>query len=550
MFNKLSTTLAGIAIATSSAIAQTGFQTAESSYLNPTPGSDFTFQPIVTVGDLVPRTSGGPSDKYAFVGIPDAMGIYRDRVTGENVLFVAHETNSSTVTTPIPGATGFKGAFVSRFVLEADGSVRDASIAHGDLFLENTFQANTSPRAGDANAFTRFCSGAFAGPQHGMDRPLFFTNEESGSGNYDANGSQTVVVADGKMYTVPALGRVARETTTVQPRRDSKTVVISSEDAGSPSYMYMYVGTKLRRSSSVLDKNGLTNGKIYVLAGRDAQHNEGTFFTGSLPVKWVEVVNGASLTAAQLITAADAVGAFGFVRIEDIEFDPTQPTRSFFMATTGGSGPNTLGRLYEVTMNPLEPTAEGTMNVVYNADTIVRPGGTFTGTVGTLEAANGATGTLGSYSTPGAVGTGTDYCVSIDNIAVSGDWIICQEDRNSPADAVFAFYGRNGGVWSLDRNNGNAAKLQSTFNYAYVQARDGHSAPTAGRWESSGVIDSSAIFGPGTFVINVQGHIQGSPVNTGRTNAPNPAGGTFTRAEFLSAYAEDGQLLIMRPAAP
>ena len=137
--------------------------------------------------------------------------------------------------------------------------------------------------------------------------------------------------------------------------------------------------------------------------------------------------------------------------------------------------------------------------------------------------------------------------MSIDNIAVSKDFIVCCEDRNAPADAVFSFYGRNGGAWTLDRNNNYAAKLQSTFNYAYTEGRDGQTlgSNTRGRWESSGVIDSSAIFGPGTFVINVQGHLQSA--NHMRSNCPDGLGGVLSKANAVSAYAEDGQVMIMRP---
>ena len=543
-------TMAGLALA-SSLYAQ-GFLTGEDSYLLPTAGSSFDYQPIVTVGDRVPLTSGlgYAGSEYAFVGIPDAMGIYKDRVTGENVLFVAHETNSGHVSTPIPGQPSFLGAFVSRYVLNADGSIVSAGPAHKDLFLGNTFQADRPPQAGDATAFTRFCSGSFAGPEHGMDRPMFLTNEESGSGEYDANGSQSVLVADGRMHTIPDLGRVIRETTLVQPRRDARTVVISSEDGGSPSYVYMYVGTKQRRSTSVLDKNGFTGGKIYVLAGRDAQHNEGTFTTGSLPIRWVEVPNGKDLDDVALANAADDVGAFGFQRVEDIEFDPTNPTRSLFIGVTGGGGPNRLGRLYEVSMNPVNPIADGVLTVVYNADDIVTPGGTYTGVVGQLLG-TGANGSMGSY-TGGNIDNGTDFAVSIDNIAVNGEFIMVCEDTNSPANAVYTKYARNSGLWSLDRTNGNAAKLESTFNYAYIESRD--SLPfnfTPGRFESSGVIASDAVFGPGTFVINVQGHIQNTGgVLSGRTNAPSDTPGVnLTGSEFRSRYVEDGQVIILRPKA-
>jgi hypothetical protein len=485
------------------------------------------------------------------------MGIYKDSVSGENILFVAHETPSNVNQGPfdsLAGSTRYKGAWVSRFSLNGTtGAILNGSVAHKELFLENTQAAGVlgtrPPLQGDATGFTRFCSGSFAGREQGMDRPLFFTNEESGSGNYDAGGSQTVVIADGKMYTVPDLGRVIRETTIVQPRRDDKTVILSSEDGAAPgnvvSYMYMYVGTKLRRSNSVLDKNGLTNGKIYVLCGNAAHHNEGTFTTGSLAMKWVEVPNGAGLTAAQLSAQADILGGFGFIRVEDIEFDPTQPTRSVFLATTGGSGPNRLGRLYELTMNPTNPLANGTLNVVYNSDTIIYPNGSYSGASTGMLRTGFATGALGTY-TPGTIGT-IDYPVSVDNIAVSKDFIVICEDRNSPADNVFSAFARNGGVWTLNRNAAYAAKLQSTFNYAYVQGRDNSSGQTQGLWETSGVVTSDAIFGPGTFVIAVQGHCSTAQMRSNISKPAHLGGGTYTKAEAVAEFTEDGQVLIMRP---
>lgn len=534
--------LAGLALASS--LHAQGFKTGEFPYLLATPSSNFDFDPIITTGDRVPLTqgSGYSGSEYAFAGIPDAMGIYRDRITGQNILFVAHELPSGVQTTPLPGQDTFRGAFVSRFDMSPNGDIISGGPAHKELFANNVQIASEPPRGASGPAFTRFCSGSFAGPEHGMDRPMFLTNEESGSGNFDAAGSQSVLVADGKMHTLPDLGRVARETTLVQPRRDARTVVISSEDAGSPSYIYMYVGSKQRRSTSVVDKNGFSGGSIYVLSGRDAQHNEGTFTSGSLPIKWVEIPNGKNLDATALTIAADAAGAFGFVRVEDIEFDPAAPTRSLFVGVTGGSGPNNLGRLYEVTLNPTNPTADGTLNLIYNADQIVTPGGTYNGVVGSIE---NSVGSLGTYS-GGDITAGVDFPVSIDNIAVSRDFIMVCEDTNSPANAVYARYARNSGLWSLDRNNANTAKLESTFNYPAIESRDGLTFNfTPGRFESSGVIASDAIFGPGTFVINVQGHNQST---SGRTTALADDGvSTLTGSQFRTRYTEDGQVLIMRP---
>ena len=568
------TTLAGLALASS--LHAQGFKTSEFSYMAGTPSGNFNYEPLVTVGDRVPLT-GDATKSFAMAGIPDASGIYRDRVTGEIILFCAHEVGRDILSTAIPGETPFRGAYVSRYVLNNDGSVKSGNVAYTQVFQENALWGAT-PRSGAPSAFTRFCSGSFAGPSHGLDRPMFLTNEETfGSAQFSTSnaanptgdnlGAQSVAIFDGKMHTLPALGRVGRETTIVQPRRDAKTVIVSTEDAGAPSFVYMYVGTKQRRSASGLDKNGLTNGETYVLCSKNQHDNEGTFTSGSLAVQWRKVDNAKTLSDAQLIAAVDALGAFGFVRVEDAEFDPAAPTRNLFLATTGGSFSNRLGRLYQLTMNPTNPEADGTLNVVYNADTIITPGGSVTGArLGSLEndpdgtGPLESTGSLGTYTrVAGDIDAGIDYPVSIDNIAVSKDFIICQEDRNSPANEVFAKYNRNGAIWTLDRNNGNQAKLQSTYNYAQIQARDSHGALDRGLWEATGVIATDEFFGPGSFITFVQAHSQSNvyPVTDPvqyrgsiRSNMPDGNGGFLTRTQARAQFTEDGQIILMRPKQP
>jgi len=537
------------AIVCAASTALAGTFTTEPSYLVPTVDSDFEFVAQLTVGDRVPLTGGQPGEEFALVGIPDAQGVYRDPVTGEIIFFVAHELGNTTLSTPIGGQTPLRGAWISRFVLDADGSVISGGIAHKELFSNSTFVADRPPQQGDTVAFTRFCSGSFAGPAHGMDRPIFFTNEETfGSASYEtAKGAQSVAVIDGNMHMLPDLGRVGRETTVVMPRRDQLTAIISAEDAGYPSFVYLYVGTKVRRSADPIEKNGLAGGKTYVLGGRgvDAGRNESSFATGTMLARWIEIPNAKDMTDQQLLTAADALGGFHFTRMEEIEFDPTAPTRTMFMGATGGSGANRLGRLYRVNFNPVDPRADVTLDVIYNADLIVTPGGTYTNSyTGPFLAVNGGPGVSGSYTGfdinhPDA----RDFPVSVDNISVTRDFIVIQEDRNSPADAVFAKYQRNGGIWTLDRNANFAAKLQATFNYSVVESRDGGASRPAGLWESSGVTDASAVFGAGSFLLNVQAHLQS---NLMRTNIPKPGGGTYTSAEARALYTEDGQLLLMR----
>jgi len=59
-----------------------------------------------------------------------------------------------------------------------------------------------------------------------------------------------------------------------------------------------------------------------------------------------------------LEAAADAGGAFGFVRIEDGSFKRSNPNE-FHFVTTGGSPGDTLGRLYRLDLNSRNsPTTE------------------------------------------------------------------------------------------------------------------------------------------------------------------------------------------------
>jgi hypothetical protein len=97
--------------------------------------------------------------------------------------------------------------------------------------------------------------------------------------------------------------------------------------------------------------------------------------------------------------------------------------------------------------------------------------------------------------------------------------MIC-EDGTAQSRLAMAAKGRKGNIWRINLHNGalaNVAELRAT-------GRDG--IPTnPGIWETSGIIDTSSLFGPDTWIFDVQAH---SP-----TGAPLPN------------TVEDGQLLIM-----
>lgn len=537
---------------TSAVFAQ--HSTAEPSYL--VGANSVSFTPLLTVGDHLPLTGGAPGERYFMTGIPDAMGVHQDRVTGERVLFMAHEFGGTTLSQPFSSkpadTSSLKGSYVSRFVLDEQARVLEAGLAHRAVVVNGMERSNPDGNSA-TNGFGRFCSGTFIGREHGLDRPIFFANEES-TPCLDPAGPQSVLIADGLAYTAPALGRVGRENTVVQPRRDQNTVVISTEDAGA-SYLYLFVGQK-KRTGTVLQRNGLDAGTVYVLATPGAaadaslQENEGTYFDPTAPalnLAWIEIPGAAGMTSTALKTAADDAGGFAFTRVEDAEFDPAAPTQRLFFTATGGSRSNRLGRVYQLAMDPRRPTGAVSLKVVINADQVVTPGGSIVGAVkGRLIGTNAADGAgyLGDYgwtapdTEAAALARGQDYPVSVDNLALTANHIILCEDANSPADAVFAQHGRNGGVWMLDRTNNYAASLCGTFNMDYADIRDSKTlAP--GDWEASGVINAEHVFGPNKFIINVQAH--GAP----RANVLQVNGDPMGATERSNRFREDGQVLLM-----
>jgi hypothetical protein len=69
---------------------------------------------------------------------------------------------------------------------------------------------------------------------------------------------------------------------------------------------------------------------------------------------------------------------------------------------------------------------------------------------------------------------------------------------------------------------------------------DSASKGNLGAWESSGVVDASAAFGPGAFLVTVQAHTLWVEKGPGDDNVNPPAGPDFTYKK------EGGQLLLVR----
>ena len=458
---------------------------------------DYVVQPLISVGNAVPRTSDA-SQQFQMVGIPDGLGLHR--LPGNKFALLQNsELGNTIVSQPIVGGPQYRGAIVSRWILNDDAAVLSGDLAYSkvhdngqNLVLDPATTTNTTP------GFARFCSGSLSWQDAGFDRPIYFTGEESsGAATFDGKGAIGVAIFDHQLHTLPWLGRFPWENTLARPAAGKETVLLMMEDGPSSpdSQLFMWVGQKSRNAAAtVLQRNGLArdSGKLFVLVPDNAaQSGENVVLNGSFNAHWTEVTGAEAMTDVQLEAAVDALGAFGFIRTEDGAFDKKNPNTYYFV-TTGGSAGNQLGRMYRLDLNPRNPAGPCQLTIIYNADDIIAAGG--------------------------------DIAISPDNIDTSRDSIMVCEDGTAQSRPFMTSRARDGSIWKFDLNNNYAAERIVELNPPGTDTRP----VTAGVWETSGVIDTAKAFGPDSWIFDVQAHAP--------TVAP------------VAGTVEDGQILIMRRA--
>ena len=493
---------------------QTGFTTAIKPYTNGLNG--WETHAIISAGDVVPETGNG-SAQYRMVGIPDGLGVLRRSKTVQ--VFMNHEMTQPDVSEPRVGQAQQRGAFVSEWRLNKRGEVLSGRRAFDTVYQDNTLVGPAADTGNTTPAFSRFCSAFLAGSRVGFDRPIFFANEESGPASsgptqsFDGKGSQSVAVFNRQAHALSKLGHFPRENTLVMRGTGNRTIILSTEDGPRTpdSQLYLYIGRKHRESSNPLRRNGLDNGKLYAFASDDARDDENQLLQGdTVHGSWKEIANADQLTDVQTEAAADAQGAFGFVRIEDGEFRPNHK-REFWFDTTGDQSgrseadphTNELGRLYRLRFDGRDPLAGATIKQAYNADQLTAQ---------------------------------QDGPLSPDNVTVTKRFVAINEDGTGGAvgdgtgsrDDMEA-RNRDGSIWIVPvASAGNPA----TFTRAgelIGRSEGGRDDVTtgAGIWETSGIVGSRHAFGAGTFLFDVQAH---SPTAA-------PGGKPLT--------VEDGQLLML-----
>ncbi|HKT61693.1 MAG TPA: alkaline phosphatase PhoX [Gemmatimonadales bacterium] len=441
-----------------------------------------TLKPIITVGDPIPGQESNPDpEQRVWAPIPDGLGAYAE---GANlILFANHEITSSGVDGKFPFAR------VSRLVLDP-----------ATLSVTGGSYAVTGKAAGFL--FQRLCSASFGGSEVGLGSGWFLTGEESVTGG--AEGIQLAVKHDGsETRKLPWLGRFAHENYIAVPNASGKVVLFGTDDnqpaaSGTAlrSELYMYVADNA-------DALLAGTGKLYVFAS-DAVENSGYLTAGS-PVsgRFVEVADAGSLSADGLQSAVDGLGAFKFVRLEDIDYArrPTaRGTTTLYFVDTGninarcGADPCDLfGSIYRLDIDSSDPTQNPRLTLLARSRGVA----------------------AGDWASP-------------DNIAVSENSLMVQED---PA---YAQFNRPERIWNFKfRSNGALGAPVAVVELETEKFTGNVCSDAAGTcWESSGIIGASQWLGQGTWLFDVQAHTLPFSYKDGETT--------------VNITKEGGQLLYLR----
>lgn len=533
--------LASLAMAVTPAAAKPppgpGFLTGEDPMLIGTaPGSSVL--PIMTVGDTL--------DGYRFEALPDGISFLPNKY-GTVDLYINHET--STVPFPV-AANGADWRPTNNTT--ALGTQNDFDNSQLSLLTLN--QATKGVLAGsyaiasDEN-FQRFCSNFLGTKEAGFKKPILFTNEEAVDwvnregdafafpGESDARQAGAVVAHNtkGKTRVIWGMGRLNHENS-LAVAGYGHPVLLTGDDTftttPSQSQLYSYIAKK--GNDVWKDKGELwafvsdtpTRQKYEDFTPGDATSAVGHFIQVPKLIATGRNPDGSELMAADvpadlggpyppppndstwqrfnnvgidgpqwvLEKWSQLHGVFNFIRLEDMAYDKRPGMSNVVYIVDSGRGTagvsqaerSTNGRVWEMTLDPTDPTNVLSLRILIEGDD--QP----VKTVTEIHQPDNIESTpVGLYITEDP-GSAQQFPFGSIN-PISGNF------DPAATNARIWQYQLVGGAMSV------AAVVDQSADEGPTDVDD-QPANNHGSWESSGIIDVSSVFGPGTFLVTVQAH--------------------------------------------
>ena len=485
---------------------------------------------IFTVGQDV----GG----YYPPGILDGLGAFIYDASTVRVLANHELLNFRGYEYTVPTNTiNLKGARISFFdidketkeIINAGPAYETIYDVDGNVAVDTSFLANQSA---SFQGFSRFCSASLFeaeqfGNGRGLSHRIFMTGEEDG-GNFNPIGGAEWALdpSTQSIWHLPDLGRGAWENVTILDTNNQNYVAVLLADDSSPfdadgdgddeaAPLYLYVGEK-DPTGDFPAQNGLRGGKLYVFVANNGDKSPADFNTrGALIGKWVEIDNsrmpalasndGSSgyddfgyPTQRTLWTRAEALGAFGFSRPEDVATNPRDGQEAVLASTgvdTFVGGVDTFGTIYRIktNFNNLN-NLRARLRIIYDGDA----------------------DPLRKLRSP-------------DNLDWADDgYIYIQEDeaeeKSLEGESLFgdgSVNGNEAGIVKMNRRGRHLVRVANVDRTVLfdpsITPPDGlksgpaidRDAGEAGEWESSGILDVSTLFDedPGQlFIFDVQAH--------------------------------------------
>jgi hypothetical protein len=536
--------------------------------------------PILSVGDEL-------ANGYRFEAIPDGISV-RVGTGGQIELFVNHETSkvpfpfNTAAPTEANGESDFDNAQVSLLTLDPDGSVLDGSFV-----------------IPSSEGFQRFCSNYLATAAEGFDRDILFTNEESpdyvfrqedswpppiGDPAEEENGLVVALdVESGELHLIYGMGRHNHENAVPIPGFD-KLVVLSGDDTFTSGSLTIPAGGPLPAGSRPAQSQlfsymaGNTNnlladkGNLFAFVSDDPNVSDYYDFTpgstAEVSGRFIKVPkniatglnkDGTEIKAADvgyplpptdgswqrdLRSVATATtpqigidgpqwvleywsqlnNVFQFVRVEDLAYDKRPGMQNVVYVVDSGrgtagdpqAGRSTNGRVWRMELDPDNPRNVDSLSVFVEGD-------------------DQPVKTLNEVHQP-------------DNIETTETGLLLTEDPGSSQQFILADQGlpnaTTARLWYVPFSGSPevVAKVDQSADGVAGTDVDGRPNGNWGAWETSGIVDASAAFGEGAFLIDVQAHT----LWVDRA----PGEDTFIDAETVNPdftyKREGGQLLLIR----
>jgi hypothetical protein len=285
--------------------------------------------------------------------------------------------------------------------------------------------------------------------------PMYFTGEEW-IGSPKGGIAIAMDARSGEYAEMPQFGKLNHENVVPVKGLDEAMMWLSEDSFQNRSQAYAYFADGFAQAL-------VGNGDFTVFVPDDA--GDGDPSANDLPKgetmsgRFVTIPNAEDYTGHQLNDVAEKLTPFNFQRIEDAAVDLTHPGVVYF-ADTGSNrkgSDNISGRIYKLTLDPAHPR-DAVLEVVLD-------------------------------------GNAGDRILNPDNLGISDSTLMIQEDHNvsrTRAARVWAYKLATGALRAIARTDPTPAAVQD--------------AGGRGVWETSGIVDVSDFFGPGTWLLNVQAH--------------------------------------------